>query len=727
MLWLPLASLVVMVLGEVPEPLSDSGAGGGQLVARNLSDPVQIDDVEVRGRRGAAQVPPEIELNGDEIDALGAWDIGEVLTRLSETLGVGEEPMVIINGKRAPNSGVFSSFPPDALVRAEILPSEAAALYGGAPGQRVVNLVLQRRFSSYDGRTMGSRPTQGGMSSLLGELRRSAIAGENTHQLGFRVSRDTALRADERDRDLGGGGPDAGALTLRPRVDLISANATLTRSLGEWSGVFSLNGQMRESRSVARIDGAVTESRRQSDSLGGSAGFSGSLGGWAVQGSLNAQASSTREDGFTDTRNDYRSLGLNISSSRMLIDLPAGPVVASLNGNLMGGQSVVDRGVGRMANNFQMREGGGSLAIPLSKANAGTAPGRLIGNLQATLGASVRDASGGGGDEVSGGLTWTPRRGVSLNGVWSTSSDSVSDIQRYEPLYYGAPRVVFDFRAGEAVEITPILGGNPDLRSPRSERLSLTASVGPFSSWSLSGSFGFKHARLTGDVGSLPELTEDIEAAFPDRVQRDADGRLISIDYRPMNLSSRQSEGLTSTLNFNLPRPTGPAAGEATVLRVALSHNLQTKQTVALLTGRPHLDRLKGDGGGVPRQDVRLMLDARRGRWGVNASAWWQDGYRTRRVSGMDGPGDLVANALTTVDVKVSYRMTSSGAGLSQAEGGEAPRRRSGGLQLNLEVENLFDVRPDVRLGDASPAPGYGRDIQDPVGRTVRLTLQRRF
>ena len=39
-------------------------------------------------------------MNGAEIDALGAYDIGEVLERLGETLGVGETPMVIVNGKR---------------------------------------------------------------------------------------------------------------------------------------------------------------------------------------------------------------------------------------------------------------------------------------------------------------------------------------------------------------------------------------------------------------------------------------------------------------------------------------------------------------------------------------------------------------------------------------------------------------------------------------------------
>jgi hypothetical protein len=167
----------------------------------------------------------------------------------------------------------------------------------------VVNLVLQRRFSSHDGRMSGTRPTQGGMSSLSGDLRRSAIVGENTHQLGFRVSRETALRADERDRELTEESQDSGAITLRPDADLASANATLTRSLGEWASVFNLNGQVRRSHSVARINGVVAQSRRQLESLGGSVGFSGSLGGWATQANLNAQASNGREDGFTDTRN----------------------------------------------------------------------------------------------------------------------------------------------------------------------------------------------------------------------------------------------------------------------------------------------------------------------------------------------------------------------------------------------------------------------------------------
>ncbi|MFK0298402.1 TonB-dependent receptor [Brevundimonas sp. NPDC090276] len=728
MLWLLLAALDAAELGEGSTDLTGPMTPSAQVVTlTNLDDPVRVDDVEVRGRRGAARLAPETELNGAEIDALGAYDIGEVLDRIGETLGVGDEPMVIINGKRVANSSVFSGFPPDALVRAEVLPPEAGGLYGGKPGQRVVNLVLQRRFSSHDARMIGSRPTQGGTSSLSADLRRSAIAGDKTHQSGVRVSRDSPLRADERERGHENEGPGAGAITLRPRSDAVSANVNLTHSLGQWAGVFSLSGQARESRPVSRLGANIVEGRRQYENLGVSAGLSGTALGWSVQGNMNGQASRSRDEGFADIRNENQSLGFNGTAGRTLMEWPSGAVVANLGGNFLGTRSVLDRNQARTTTTFHTGEVRGSLSVPLSKAGEEQGKWSGLGDVLATLGGSVRQSSAGGGDEVNAAFAWTPNKGVRLNGVWSASSDSVPDLQRFEPVYFDTPMVVFDFRTGEAVEIAPIRGGNPDLRPPHTESLSLTASIGPFSRWSLAGNLGYLRTESTDGIGALPDLTEDVEAAFPDRFQRDATGRLISIDFRPMNLGSTQTEGLTSSLNFNLPRPAGVAANEATVVRVALNYNLRLGSTLSLASGLPELDRLKGDGGGVSRQDARAMLDARRGRWGVNASARWEEGYRTRRFSGQDGSGDLITAPYTAVDLKLSFQMTSTSVRAANADEEGGARRRSAGLQLSLEVSNLFDARPEARLGDGAPAPGYGRDWQDPIGRSVRLSLQRRF
>lgn len=728
LLWLPLVSLAAMGQADVAQATKArtpmASAAADQAMRQNLEEPVRVDDVEVRGRRGAALVPPEIELGGAEIDALGAWDISEVLQRLGETHGVGEAPLVIINGKRVANSGAFTGFPPDALLRAEVLPAEAAALYGGAPGQRVVNLVLQRQFQSHDGRATGGRPTQGGMSSLSADLRRSAIEGERTLQFGARVSRDTALRADERDRE-GGEGLMDGAITLRPRVDMAALNLSATRPLGDWSTVFSLNGQARESPSRIRFGDEVVDSMRRNESMGAAVGLSGKALGWQVQMNITGQASRARESGFGDMRSENRMAGVSGSAGRALIELPTGALVANLSGNLLANQSTVERDQGRTTSRFETREARGSLAFPLAKTGIQGGVLRGVGDLLATVGGGVRDTGAGSGDEINAALTWIPRQKVRLNGLWSSANDSISDNLRSEPLYHDTPRVVFDFRTGQAVEVVPIMGGNPDLQQPRAERLSLTAALGPFTRWSLSANLGYQRDKTMNGVGSLPDLTEDVEAAFPERFRRDSDGRLVSVDYRPLNLGSSLTEGLTGSLNFNLPRPSRPAAGEAAVLRVTLNYSYRLRSTLSLAAGLPELDRLRGDGGGVSRQDARLMIDARKGRWGMNASARWQDGYRTRRLSGADGPEDLLLEPFTAVDLKLNFQMTSA----RPAAGGQGdgPRRRSGGLQVNLEVANLFDERPKARLGDGGPAPGYGRDFQDPIGRTVRLSLQRRF
>jgi hypothetical protein len=723
--WLPFVAAVVM--GQGGASLDEATKKPDQVarVDPSLGEPVQVEDVEVFGRRGAALTPPEIELDGADIDAMDAWSIDDVLKRMDETLAIGGQPLVLINGRPTPNVSAYTGFPPDALVRAEVLPPAAAGLYGAAPGQRVVNLVLQRQFSSYDGRVVGSRPTQGGTSTLSGDLRRSGIAGRNTHQLGLRASRDTALRARERDRALVTDGPEADRVTLRPQSDVISANLSLTRGLGDWSGVFGLNGQTQDSRSVAQVGVGVVESRRRSNSLGVSGGASGNLIGWLVQTNLNGQIVRNREDGLQDMTSDTLSLGLTGSGQRSLIELPSGPVTANVTANFQGSRSTVERNQDKTIRSFQTNSARGALTIPLSRSGGAGWADRL-GDVAATFGAGMRESGGGSGEDVSAGLTWTPRRGVRLNGEWAVSTDSVPDIQRSEPQYYGTPIVVFDFRTGEAVEVLPIRGGNPDLTPPESERWTASASLGPFTSWKLSGNLGYTRAEFTNGIGSLPELTEDVEAAFPDRFHRDVDGRLVSIDYRPLNLSSTLTESLNTGLNFNLPRPAGAVGQEATIMRVALNHSLQLSNVARLRAGLPEMDRLKGDGGGLSRQNASVLVDARRGRWGANISARWQEGYRTRRIGGQDGPDDLVMAPFTTVDLRFNFQMMSSRS-KSDDEAGNPPRRRSEGLQLNLDISNLFDARREARRGDGSPAQGYGRDMQDPLGRTVRLTLQRRF
>jgi len=724
MVWLPLIAVLTVGQGGVSLEMSQQ-ASPVREPARHLDDPVQLDDVEVLGRRGAALTSPEVELDGADIDAFGAWNIEEVLQRMGETLRLGEQPLVLINGQPTPNVSAYTGFPPDALVRAEVLPASAAGLYGAAPQQRVVNLVLQSRYSSHEGRLVGARPSQGGTSSTSGDLRRSAIAGRNTRQVGLRLTRDTALKAGERDGYLADHGQVRDAVTLRPQLDAVAVNASVTRAFGDWSGVFTLSGQVQDSRAVVFFGEELVDTRRSFDVLAASAGFSGQAAGWFLQTNFDGRAVRSSERGIHNQRNDIQALTLAGSARRSLFDLPAGPLTASFNTNLTTSRSVGHRNGDRTYAVFQSEDFQGLLDIPLAKAGASLLSNRLLGDLTASLGLGLRQNDGGSGEEVRVGLSWAPQRVLRLNGEWSSSSESVPDILKTEPEYYGSPVVVYDFRTGAAVEILPIRGGDPGLRPPKSERLSLTHSLGPFSRWAASGSLSYQRAVSSDGIGALPSLTEDVEMAFPDRVRRDLDGRLISIDYRPMNLHSTLAESLSAGVNFTLPRPVGTVGADTTVLRVALNHSFQLSNIARLRAGLPEFDRLAGDGGGMSRQSARLMIDARRGRWGVNASAQWQGDYRTRRVSGRDGPDDLIIARFASVDLRFSYQMTPRDPEVGA--GGGLPQRRRGGLLINFDVENLFDARREARLGDGASAPGYGRDVQDPLGRTVRLTLQRRF
>lgn len=689
-------------------------------------DSFRLEDVIVIGRRGSTDLTPEREFGAAEIDALGAYDIAEAIRRLSQNLGLNEFPQIIVNGRRALNPADFLGFPPDALVRVEVLPPEAAALYGDDPSRRVLNIVLEREFKSRDGQLAGSRPTAGGRSSVSGDIRQSEIHDDSTRQFGLRLSRDTALRAEEREaysRDH----PGSNGLTLRPSGDAATVNGSLTGALGDWSGSLNGTASVNRSRFVFNADDQAIETRQRGQTVGLTGVLGGELLGWATQLGMDGSVSNSRQSGITDVRAQALRMGANIRGDRTVMMLPAGPLRVNVSSRFWYGQTRTDADLTRTRQSSESLDVTGNLYIPLARRTSGGGEGGAsvisLGDLSATLGGSVRGLYGdtARGEGVSLGLNWSPIGKIRLNAMWSSSTDSPTEQQRFDPVIYGPPQTVFDFQTGEAVEILPLLGGNPNLGQAQSRNLSLSASAGPYTTWNLMADVSLRQTRSTDEISGLPALTPEIEAAFPDRFIRDGDGRLISIDQRPLNLGSTMAQTLSSSLNFSVPFSDRPTA-ETPYLQVALSHTWQLANRVDLHESLPVLDRLAGDGGGLPRHQVSFRLDGRYRKLGMNAGVNWNSASRLRRDAGVDGPGDLRLAAFSTVDMRLSYLFERPA---SPGQDGAGSRRGSG-LRMELEVSNLFDARPQARIGD-DPAPGYGRDDQDPLGRTVRITLSRRF
>lgn len=286
------------VTPQVSAPAVNSIAPDARGYPQDANDPeaTQLEDVVVVGRRGSTRLTPEIELGEAEIDVLGAYDISEVIYRISRNLGFEASPIIIVNGQRALNPADFTRFPPDALVRIEVLPPEAGAIYGDDPSRRVLNIVLQSEFKSRDGLLSGTRPTAGGRSAVIGDLRQSEIHDNTTRQFGGRVSRDTALRAEERDayiRDH----PGAAGLTLLAPTDSAGANVSTTGAFGDWASSLSAGAEIQSSRFVSAAGGQTMETRQEIQNLAANGGLSGQIMGWTVRLGLDGSVSNARQDG----------------------------------------------------------------------------------------------------------------------------------------------------------------------------------------------------------------------------------------------------------------------------------------------------------------------------------------------------------------------------------------------------------------------------------------------
>jgi hypothetical protein len=95
--------------------------------------------------------------------------------------------------------------------------------------------------------------------------------------------------------------------------------------------------------------------------------------------------------------------------------------------------------------------------------------------------------------------------------------------------------------------------------------LKLGASIRPFKETDLNLRVDYTDNSVRGPIASFPTATAEIEAAFPERFQRDADGRLLRIDARPVNFARSDRRDLRWGINFSKPlgpepqgRPGGP-------------------------------------------------------------------------------------------------------------------------------------------------------------------------
>ncbi len=177
-------------------------------------DAYALDDVTTTAPRPRGSVnsdiPPDVTLTAEQIQAYGASNIAELLTYLepltrSSRGRADGQPVFLVNGRRISGFREIQGLPPEAIERMDILPEEVALEYGYAADQRVVNFVLKANFRSLTGEISGRMPTEGGRTTTEIEGNTLHISGPTRWSVDAEYERSSPLYESERDieRDAG--------------------------------------------------------------------------------------------------------------------------------------------------------------------------------------------------------------------------------------------------------------------------------------------------------------------------------------------------------------------------------------------------------------------------------------------------------------------------------------------------------------------------------------------
>ena len=664
------ASLTLVLLASaaaMPAYGQRQGAAASATAAQPLDElPEELlegEEIVVQGQRPRGSVvgdiPPENVLGPRDIRATGATSISELLDSVESQIGSargrgGGRPIMLLNGQRISGFREVRDLPPEAIERMEILPEEVALKYGYAADQRVVNIVLRRRFNSTNVELRGRGATDGGYVSGQAEAGRLIIANDTRTSINFRAEGNSPLFEDERDIVLQPVSSQPEEVDPRPFRTLVGSSSTyrLTGThnrtiLGDVSATVNAEAERTASKSrfgvptgtlvdgdidVLRAfpeEGALTR-RSTGDTFALGTALNWQEGSWRLSSTGNAEYSHsvTRTDNGPDlaeaqaavtagtldplgdlgpidmlprdrSRSNRYAVGLDGTANGPLFSLPGGE--ASVTFKLGAGSTGIDS---KSTQNLIMTEadlhrhtvaGSASLDLPVTKRSSSV--GRLTANANAAV---TRLSDFGTLTSVGAGLNWSPVQRLNLNASWNREEGSPSLQQLGDPLLETPGVAFFDFATGQTVLVTTITGGNPELRADTRNVLKIGGNWQPFEKIDLRLRGEYVRQTIDDLQASFPAASEALEDAFPDRFEREG-GVLVLVDLRPVNFEQARKDTLRWGFNFTKPlqsRRPSPQQMQAMRERVAAQRSDQGDRPAPLSSEGGETRRRGGGEGG---------------------------------------------------------------------------------------------------------------------------------
>ena len=420
--------------------------------------------------------------------------------------------------------------------------------------------------------------------------------------------------------------------------------------------------------------------------------------------------------------------------------------------------------------------------LPVSRRNRDFS---VLGNLTLNANAEVNQLSDFGTlTKLGTGANWSPADRLNFLTSWSREEGAPTISQLGDPVLATPDTRVFDFTTGETVFVTAITGGNRELDADRRSVLKFGGNWQPFENTDLRLRAEYLHSTTDRPIANIFGPTPTLEAAFPERFVRDAAGQLVAVDLRPINFDKARRDTLRIGFDFSKPlksrRPSqsvidqiraqfggrsrsgapgagpppdggSPAAnagpppeggpsreggsrggafgggsrgffggGSRGRLQLSVTDTITFVDKVSIGPGLPELDYLHGEAagatGGTPRHNVQAQAGWSNNGLGVRAGANWRS---ATTVDGVNGD-DLHFSSLGTFDLRFFANL------------GDIPELALKhpflrGSSLRLEVNNLFDGKPNVRDRAGNVPLNYQPDLLNPLGRTIMISFRKLF
>lgn len=575
----------------------------------------EVQEVVVSGARERGAVlgnsRPEAQLDAADVRSLGVSSVSDLLTELGPELrsASGRPPITLLEGHRIASFREIARIPAEAIARVDILSEEVGLRYGYGADQKVMNIVLRERFRAFNGEIDARMPTAGDGNSL--ELEGGIFLIGRGERINIGAEHNSVSSILETDRGLDR--PESIARTLRPSQEDLTIDASYSRTLDDRTKA-TISGQLATDRRESLVGlvfpgvtipggtpyssgsadsifypqgGGVNALERstnnQSAELGLTVNGQRSTGQWTLTanyGRSESRGVTARPFNLADyatavaagdplanpalpiapsfitsrpadlTRTFTDTANIDFIYNRSILALPAGDVAATakVGGSLLRLESLQERDFVPTDRFVKRDTAHASVNLDFPLASTASAIGRLSANFSGGL-EHLSDA--GTLRTFGAGANWSPIRMISLSANYTNEESAASPQQLGDPRTFTQFVPLFDFVRGESVLVTTVTGGNPGLREAKVENFRVGGNISVSQDPNLRLNVDYSRRRTRGGVMGFPGVTADTALAFPDRFQRDIDGRLVQVDLRPINISEQKRDVLRWGFNFS--------------------------------------------------------------------------------------------------------------------------------------------------------------------------------